>query len=106
VNTIVRILTIKVIAALYTFVYVAALFWSWGTLLFANPAVEHLLPAFIFIFVCFPLSLMIECLVETVPSLANNAVVMQAIMTGLGAIQVLAIWCVALRFKFRAMSKT
>jgi len=92
---------VKIIAAIYTLVFLVTSLWEWYVVLFTNPAVENLLPGFIFFFVGYPSSQLMESIVLLIPSL-NNAVALQAILTTLGAFQVGIVWFVALRFKSRA----
>lgn len=89
----------RVIATIYTLVLVVASSWDWATLLFENPAEEHLLPGLVFYFVSMPSSLLMEMIVNVLPSVLHNVIAFQLIWTVLGALQVAAVWFVALRFK-------
>ena len=91
----------KIIAWLYTLVVLAASLWDWATLFFANPLEEHLLPMFVYSFVIFPSSLLIAPISDLIPSLLHNGIAYQVVWRGLGAMQLAAVWLVALRFKRR-----
>jgi hypothetical protein len=76
--------------------------WTWVVYFYYKGTVgKHLLPGFVFQFVTLPSSLLMEWIAELMPWILSSPIIIMSIMTGLGAIQVVAVWLVAMRLKFQ-----
>lgn len=96
-----RLLIMKVIAAIYSLVLGGVALWAWGAyFLYEGSTREHLLPGIALNVVTLPSSLLIERMVGQVPWILSSPVAMLLITTGLGGIQVVVVWLIAMRFKF------
>ena len=61
---------------------------------------EHLLPGIVLQVITMPSSLLTEWIVELVPWVLNSPIAILSLMTGLGGLQAVVVWLVAMRFKF------
>lgn len=91
----------KIVAAIYSLALGGVALWAWGTyFLYENSTREHLLPAIALEVVTLPSSLLVERIVEWVPWILSSPIAMLSITTGLGGIQAVLVWLIAVRFKF------
>ena len=91
----------KVIAAIYSLVLGGVALWTWGVYLYYKGSVgEHLLPGIVLQVITMPSSLLTEWIVELVPWVLNSPIAILSLMTGLGGLQAVVVWLVAMRFKF------
>jgi len=96
-----RLLIMKVIATIYSLVFVGVALWAWYTYFpYKDLTREQLLPGIALNIVSLPSSLLMERIVGLVPWILDSLIAMLSITTGLGAIQVLVVWLIAIRFKF------
>lgn len=91
----------KVIAAIYSMVLGGVALWTWVVYFHYKGTVgEHLLPGIVLQLVTLPSSFLMEWIAELMPWILSSPVAILSIMTGLGGIQMVAVWLVAMRFKF------
>jgi len=96
-----RLLIMKVIAAIYSLVLGGVALWAWVVYFHYEGTVgEHLLPGVVLQFITMPSSLLTEWIVELVPWVLSSPLGILSLMTGLGGLQAVAVWLVAMRFKF------
>jgi len=90
----------KVIATIYSLAVAGAALWTWYTYFPGKDLTrEQLLPGIALNIVSLPSSLLMERIIVLVPSILDSPVAMLSIATGFGAIQVLVVWLIAIRFK-------
>jgi hypothetical protein len=91
----------KLIAKIYSLLVGGVALWAWVVhFYYEGTTREHLLPAIVLQVVTLPSSLLIEWIVELLPWILSSPVAIILIMTGLGAIQAIAVWFAAIYFKF------
>lgn len=88
----------KIVAAIYAFLLGGVALWAWVSyFLYEGSTREHLLPGIALNIVTLPSSLLMEKVIEQIPWILNSPITMLAIVTGLGAIQVVLVWLIAAR---------
>lgn len=93
----------KIIATIYSLGLGGVALWAWGAYIFYEGSTrEHLLPGIALNVLALPSSLLIERMAEQVPWLLSSPIAMLSIVTGLGGIQAVLVWLIAVRFKFPA----
>jgi hypothetical protein len=94
-------LVMKIAATIYSLLFSGTALWAWASyFLYQGSTGEHLLPAIALNVLTLPSSLLLERVVVQVPWILNSPVAMLSIVTGLGTIQALLVWLMAVRFKF------
>jgi hypothetical protein len=91
----------KIVAAIYSLALGGVALWAWGSyFLYEGSTREHLLPGIALNVATLPSSLLVEMMVGRVPWILSSPIAMLSIVTGLGGIQVVLVWLIAVRFKF------
>lgn len=91
----------KIVAAIYSLLLGGVALWAWVSyFLYEGSAREHLLPGIALNVVTLPSSLLVERMVGQLPWILSSPIAMLSIVTGLGGVQVVLVWLIAVRCKF------
>lgn len=91
----------KIVASIYSLLLGGVALWAWVSyFLYEGSAREHLLPGITLGVVTLPSSLLLEKIVGQIPWILSSPIAILSIMTGLGGIQVVLVWLIAVRCKF------
>lgn len=90
----------KLIAAIYSLVLGGVALWTWVVHFHYEGTVgEHLLPGILLQVVTLPSSLMMEWIIDLMPWILGSPVAILSVATGLGGIQAMLLWLIAVRYK-------